>query len=68
MQRPGDARALERLRCTELAAERHQAGHLGLGNGDLTVAPGGKADVGDGVVVGSHKIGGPAERKVAAGP
>ena len=32
-------------------AGRHQAGHLGLGDGDFLAAPVGEADVGDAVVV-----------------
>ncbi|MNN01084.1 hypothetical protein D3C81_1136930 [compost metagenome] len=51
VQRAGDARALERLRGGEFIADRHQAGHLGLGNGDFLAAPAGQVDVGDEVVL-----------------
>ena len=50
VQRAGDARALERLRGAELLAQRHQAGHLVLGELDLLAAEVGEADVGDLVV------------------
>ena len=50
VQRAGDARALERLARAELLADRHQAGHLGLGDGDLLAAPVGERDVLDDVV------------------
>ena len=33
-----------------LLADGHEAGHLGLGDGDLPAAPGGERDVGDVVV------------------
>ena len=52
MQRAGDARALERLRRAVLLAQRHQAGHLVLGELDLLAAEVGQADVGDLVVGG----------------
>ena len=45
VQRAGDARALQRLRLAELLARRHQAGHLGLGDGDFLAAELGQADV-----------------------
>ncbi|MCY1232945.1 hypothetical protein D9M72_454630 [compost metagenome] len=51
VQRAGDARALERLRGGEFVADRHQAGHFGLGNGDFLAAPAGQVDVGDEVVL-----------------
>ena len=35
VERAGDPRALERLGRPELFAQRHQAGHLGLGDLDL---------------------------------
>jgi hypothetical protein len=46
-----DARTLERLALGELFADGHQAGHLGFGDPDFLAAPGGKGQVGDGVVV-----------------
>ena len=52
VQRAGDARALERLLRAVLLARRHQAGHLGLGDGDFLAAPVGEADVLDDVVGG----------------
>ncbi|MNS91295.1 hypothetical protein D3C72_1253770 [compost metagenome] len=51
VQRAGDACALERLRGGEFVADRHQAGHFGLGNGDFLAAPAGQVDVGDEVVL-----------------
>ena len=51
VQRAGDARALERLGLAELGAQRHQAGHLGLGDLDLLAAEIGERDVLDDVVV-----------------
>ena len=52
VQRAGDADALERLGGGVLFADRHQAGHLLLGDVDFVAAPIGEADVGDFVVVG----------------
>ena len=51
VQRAGDARALEGLLGTVLFARRHQAGHLGLGEGQFLAAPLGEADIGHDVVV-----------------
>ena len=45
VQRAGDARALQRLGLAELLARRHQARHLGLGDGDFLAAELGQADV-----------------------
>ncbi len=45
VQAAGDARALERLRRAVLGAERHEAGHLGLGDLDLLAAPIGEREV-----------------------
>ncbi len=50
VQRAGDARALERLAGGEFLADRHQAGHLGLGDRDFLAAPVGERQVGDLVV------------------
>ena len=47
VQRAGDARALQRLGAGVLLADRHQAGHLGLGDGDLLAAPVGERQIGD---------------------
>src|SRR5690606_2572304 len=47
VQRAGHAHALERLRGGVLAADRHQARHLVLGDVDLLAAPVGQGDVGD---------------------
>ena len=47
VQAAGDARALERLLRAVLRAQRHQAGHLVLGDLDLFAAPVGEPDVGD---------------------
>ena len=61
VERAGDARALERLRLAVLLAQRHQAGHLVLGELDLLAAELGEADVGDLVVGGRgggrHRMG-----------
>ena len=53
VQRARDARAAQRLLGAIFLARRHQAGHLGLGDGDLLAAPFGKANVLDDVVGGS---------------
>ena len=50
VQRPGDPHALQRLRGGVLSADRHQAGHLVLGDGDLLAAPIGQAQVGHFVI------------------
>ncbi len=47
VERAGDARAAERLLRRVLLADRHQAGHLGLGDRDLPAAPIGELQVGD---------------------
>ena len=47
VQRAGDARARERLASAELAAQRHQARHLVLGEGDLRTADVGQGQVGN---------------------
>ena len=52
VQRAGDARALQRLALGELFADGHQAGHFGFGDADFLAAPGGKGQVGDGLVGG----------------
>jgi len=50
MKRTCDPGSLERLRGTIFRAHRHQAGHLGFGDGDLLAAPAGEGDIGDGGV------------------
>ncbi len=52
VQRAGDAGAGQRLRGGVLLADRHQAGHLVLGEGDLLAAEGGEGQVGDLEVLG----------------
>ncbi len=47
VQRAGDARAAQRLLRSELFANRHQARHLGLGDGDFLAPPAGERNVGD---------------------
>ena len=47
VQRAGDAGAGQRLRRGVLLADRHQAGHLVLGEGDLLAAEVGQGEVGD---------------------
>ena len=47
VQRAGDARAAQRLLRREFLANRHEAGHLGLGDGDFLAPPVGEAQVGD---------------------
>src|SRR5690606_34686056 len=59
VQRSRDARALEGLRLAVLGAQRHEAGHLVLGEADLVAAGLGKRQVTDlvaarGVVEGRH--------------
>lgn len=51
VQRAGDPRALQRLRCAELLPERHQPRHFGLGDLDLLAAEIGKAEVLHDIVV-----------------
>ena len=52
MERAGDARAPERLLRAELAAQRHQPGHLALGDLDLLAPVRGEREVGHAVVIG----------------
>jgi hypothetical protein len=42
---PQTARAAQRLLGAVFLARRHQAGHLGLGDGDFLAAPFGRPDV-----------------------
>ena len=58
VQRAADARAAQRLGRAELLARRHQARHLGLGDGDLLAAPFGQPDVLDHVIGGGLGVGG----------
>ena len=58
VQRAGDAGALERLHVGVLAAQRHQAGHLVLGQPDLLAAELGQGQVGHLVVDAVADIGG----------
>jgi hypothetical protein len=52
VQRAGDARAAAAAASARvLVADRHQAGHLGLGDRDLLAAPAGQRQVGDRKVV-----------------
>ena len=51
VQRAGDAGAAQRLGLAELGAQRHQAGHLGLGDLDLLAAEIGERQVLDDVIV-----------------
>ena len=55
VERAGDACALEGLARGILLADGHEAGHLGLGDGDLAAAPGGERDVGDVVIAGQWR-------------
>lgn len=50
MQTAGDARAGERLGGGVFAADGHQTGHFGLGDGDLLAAEAGQIDVGNLVI------------------
>ena len=58
VQRSGDARALQRLRCAKFVAQCHQARHFGFGNVDFLAAKISKADISDNIIVlfehGSH--------------
>ena len=47
MQRTGDARAAQRLLRREFLANRHQAGHLGLGDRHFLAPPVGESEVGN---------------------
>ena len=51
VQRTGDAGALQGLRFRELFANGHQTGHFGLGNVQLFATPGGKAQVGNFIIL-----------------
>jgi hypothetical protein len=55
VQRPGNARAFQRLGLGELFTDCHQAGHFSFGDGDFFAAPRGQVDVGDDVVFSRHK-------------
>ena len=50
VERPRDARPAQRLDRRVLLADRHQAGHLGLGDGDLLAPPIGERKVCDPVI------------------
>src|SRR5690606_9189369 len=52
MKRPGNPRALQRLRRAIFGAQRHQAGHFGFGDRDFLASKVGKADVGNHIVTG----------------
>jgi hypothetical protein len=56
VQRAGDLGTLERLAGAKLLAERHQAGHLVLGQADLVTAGLGEAQVGNLVVKGHAEL------------
>ena len=57
VQRPDDARALQRLLVLVLLAHRHEAGHLGLGDRDLAAAEIGRADIGYVIVLALGRTG-----------
>ena len=63
MQAAGNAGALQRLLLAVLRPQRHQAGHLGLGDGDLLAAPIGEGDIGDPVVGGADLVVGRFRRR-----
>ena len=50
VQRAGDAGAAQRLLRAVFLARRHEARHLGLGNGDFLAAPFGEAEVLDDII------------------
>ena len=52
VQRAGDARALQRLPRPVFLADRHEAGHLGLGHVEFLAAPVGEPDILDDVILG----------------
>ena len=56
VQRAGDPRARERLGRRRTRAQRHQAGHLVLGELDLLAAERGEGEVGDLVRLGAHAL------------
>ncbi len=56
VERAGDASALQRLARGVLLADGHQAGHLGLRDGDLAAAPRGERDVGNTVILGGGRL------------
>ena len=45
VKRTGDPRTLQRLRCSEFLAARHEAGHFGFGDGDFLPAPIGQTKI-----------------------
>ena len=57
MQRAGDARAAQRLLRAIFLARRHQARHLGFGDGDFLAAPFGQANILDDVIGGGGVFG-----------
>ena len=50
VQGAGDARALQRLALRELLADRHEAGHLGLGDVEFLAAPLGERKIGNVII------------------
>jgi hypothetical protein len=54
VQRASDPGPLERLLLRVLLADRHQAGHLVLGELDLLAAEAGQAQIGDPILFGAH--------------
>ena len=69
VQRAGDPGPAQRLGGRVLLADRHEAGHLGLGDGHLPAAPGREGPVGDAAVVlgGVHGLAPSMLAGVAAG-
>ena len=65
VQRAGDAGAGERLGLAVLLAQRHQAGHLVLGEDHLLAAERGHRDVGDAVVLAGRECGRAGGRMVS---
>ena len=57
MQATDDAGVLQRLGSAEFIAQRHQAGHFGLGDGNFLAAPVGQGHIGNFIIVlGAHQL------------
>jgi hypothetical protein len=51
MERPGDARPLERLGIGVFGSDGHEAGHFRFGDSDFLAAPSGQPNVGYSIIL-----------------
>ena len=56
MQRSYNARTLQWLCRAKFGAQRHKAGHFGFGNVDFFTTEIGRADIGNDIIVKSHRL------------